>query len=166
MLAGLLWTGSARVVRGQVLSVREKEYIEAARALGATDRRIIFRHILPNVAGPIIVLFTLLVAAAVLTETALSYLGFGVQFAGHLAGLADHHRRDRGDRRARPWLFYFPGLFIILIALTVNFIGDGLRDALDPTPDERPAHDVPTYAGRRAPARPRPPRRAAGRSTT
>src|SRR4051794_35769550 len=79
VLAGLLWTGSARVVRGQVLSVREKEFVEAARALGATDRRIIFRHIIPNVAGPIIVLFTLLVATAVLVEAALSYLGFGVQ---------------------------------------------------------------------------------------
>jgi peptide/nickel transport system permease protein len=132
VLAGLLWTGSARVVRGQVLSVREKEYIEAARALGATDRRIIFRHILPNVAGPIIVLFTLLVAAAVLTETALSYLGFGVQFPDISLGSLI----TAGETAAtggRGWLFYFPGLFIILIALTVNFIGDGLRDALDPT---------------------------------
>jgi peptide/nickel transport system permease protein len=132
VLAGLLWTGSARVVRGQVLSVREKEYIEAARALGATDRRIIFRHILPNVAGPIIVLFTLLVATAVLTETALSYLGFGVQFPDVSLGSLI----TAGETAAtggRSWLFYFPGLFIILIALTVNFIGDGLRDALDPT---------------------------------
>jgi ABC-type dipeptide/oligopeptide/nickel transport system permease subunit len=132
VLAGLLWTGSARVVRGQVLSVREKEYIEAARALGATDRRIIFRHILPNVAGPIIVLFTLLVAAAVLTETALSYLGFGVQFPDVSLGslITSGETAATGGRG---WLFYFPGLFIILIALTVNFIGDGLRDALDPT---------------------------------
>jgi ABC-type dipeptide/oligopeptide/nickel transport system permease subunit len=132
VLAGLLWTGSARVVRGQVLSVREKEYIEAARALGATDRRIIFRHILPNVAGPIIVLFTLLVATAVLTETALSYLGFGVQFPDISLGslITSGETAATGGRG---WLFYFPGLFIILIALTVNFIGDGLRDALDPT---------------------------------
>ncbi|MEZ0106888.1 peptide/nickel transport system permease protein [Catenulispora sp. EB89] len=132
VLAGLLWTGSARVVRGQVLSVREKEYIEAARALGATDRRIIFRHIIPNVAGPIIVLFTLLVAAAVLTETALSYLGFGVQFPDISLGslITSGETAATGGRG---WLFYFPGLFIILIALTVNFIGDGLRDALDPT---------------------------------
>jgi peptide/nickel transport system permease protein len=132
VLAGLLWTGSARVVRGQVLSVREKEFVEAARALGASDRRIIFRHILPNVAGPIIVLFTLLVAAAVLTETALSYLGFGVQFPDISLGSLI----TAGETAAsggRSWLFYFPGLFIILIALTVNFIGDGLRDALDPT---------------------------------
>ncbi|GAA2003968.1 ABC transporter permease [Catenulispora subtropica] len=132
VLAALLWTGSARVVRGQVLSVREKEFVEAARALGATDRRIIFRHILPNVAGPIIVLFTLLVATAVLTETALSYLGFGVQFPDISLGSLI----TAGETAAtggRGWLFYFPGLFIILIALTVNFIGDGLRDALDPT---------------------------------
>ena len=132
VLAGLLWTGSARVVRGQVLSVREKEFVEAARALGATDKRIIFRHIIPNVAGPIIVLFTLLVATAVLTETALSYLGFGVQFPDISLGSLI----TAGETAAtggRGWLFYFPGLFIILIALTVNFIGDGLRDALDPT---------------------------------
>ncbi|WP_370363805.1 ABC transporter permease [Catenulispora sp. GP43] len=132
VLAGLLWTGSARVVRGQVLSIREKEFVEAARALGATDKRIIFRHIIPNVAGPIIVLFTLLVATAVLTETALSYLGFGVQFPDISLGSLI----TAGETAAtggRGWLFYFPGLFIILIALTVNFIGDGLRDALDPT---------------------------------
>ncbi|NUR63082.1 MAG: ABC transporter permease [Catenulispora sp.] len=132
VLAGLLWTGSARVVRGQVLSVREKEFVEAARALGASDKRIIFRHIIPNVAGPIIVLFTLLVATAVLTETALSFLGFGVQFPDISLGSLI----TAGETAAtggRGWLFYFPGLFIILIALTVNFIGDGLRDALDPT---------------------------------
>jgi peptide/nickel transport system permease protein len=112
--------------------LREKEFVEAARALGASDRRIIFRHILPNVAGPIIVLFTLLVATAVLTETALSYLGFGVQFPDISLGSLI----TAGETAAtggRGWLFYFPGLFIILIALTVNFIGDGLRDALDPT---------------------------------
>ena len=132
VLAGLLWTGSARVVRGQVLSVREKEFVEAARALGASDKRIIFRHIIPNVAGPIIVLFTLLVATAVLTETALSYLGFGVQFPDISLGslITSGETAASGGRG---WLFYFPGLFIILIALTVNFIGDGLRDALDPT---------------------------------
>ena len=132
VLAALLWTGAARVVRGQVLSVREKEFVEAARALGATDRRIIFRHIIPNVAGPIIVLFTLMVAGAVLIETALSYLGFGVQFPDISLGslITSGETAASGGR---DWLFYFPGLFIILIALTVNFIGDGLRDALDPT---------------------------------
>jgi ABC-type dipeptide/oligopeptide/nickel transport system permease subunit len=132
VLSALLWTGVSRVVRGQALSLREKEYIEAARALGASDTRIIFRHILPNVAGPIIVLFTLLVAGAILAESALSFLGFGVQFPDVSLGLlvSDGETAAVGGRG---WLFYFPGLFIILIALTVNFIGDGLRDALDPT---------------------------------
>jgi peptide/nickel transport system permease protein len=132
ILSALLWTGVSRVVRGQVLSLREKEYVEAARALGASDTRIIFRHILPNVAGPIIVLFTLLVAGAILAESGLSFLGFGVQFPDVSLGslISDGETAAVGGRG---WLFYFPGLFIILIALTVNFIGDGLRDALDPT---------------------------------
>jgi peptide/nickel transport system permease protein len=131
VLAGLAWAAISRVVRGSVLSIREKEYIEAARALGAKDTRIIFRHILPNVAGPIIVLFTLAVAGAILAESALSFLGFGVQFPNVSLGLLINEGQTAVQDR--PWLFYFPGLFIILIALTVNFIGDGLRDALDPT---------------------------------
>jgi peptide/nickel transport system permease protein len=120
------------VVRAQFLSLREKEFVEAARALGAKDGRIIFRHILPNVAGPLIVMVTLLVAAAILTETALSFLGFGIHPPDTSLGLliSDGQNSLLGGR---PWLFYFPGIFIILIALTVNFIGDGLRDAFDPT---------------------------------
>jgi peptide/nickel transport system permease protein len=132
VLAGLFWAAVSRVVRGQVLSIREKEYVEAARALGATDSRIILRHIIPNVAGPITVLFTLLVATAILSESALSFLGFGVQFPEVSLGslISDGETAVLGGRG---WLFYFPGIMIILIALTVNFIGDGLRDALDPT---------------------------------
>jgi peptide/nickel transport system permease protein len=132
VLAGLAWPAVSRVVRGQVLSLREKEFVEAARALGASDRRIIFRHIIPNVAGPLIVLFTLAVAGAILAETGLSFLGFGVQFPSISLGslISDGETAALGGRS---WLFYFPGLFIILIALSVNFIGDGLRDALDPT---------------------------------
>ena len=131
ILAGLGWAGVARVVRGVMLSLREKEFVEAARALGATDRRIIFRHLLPNALGPIIVNVTIAVAVAILAETALSFVGFGVHAPDTSLGLLISQNQTAAS--TRPWLFYFPGLFIIIIALTVNFIGDGLRDAFDPT---------------------------------
>jgi peptide/nickel transport system permease protein len=130
VIAGLTWAYVARVVRSSVLSLREKEYIEAARALGASDTRIIFRHLLPNALGPIIVNATILVATGILTETALSFLGFGVQPPDTSLGLLVSQAQTAVD--TRPWLFYIPGAFIIAIALTINFIGDGLRDAFDP----------------------------------
>ncbi|MGH8860582.1 MAG: ABC transporter permease [Jatrophihabitantaceae bacterium] len=120
----------ARVVRGVVLSLREREFIEAARALGASHWRIMLRHLLPNTLPVIIVNATLLIAAGILIETALSYVGFGVQPPDTSLGLLITRAQSAVD--TRPWLFYFPGVFIILIALSVNFIGDGLRDALDP----------------------------------
>jgi len=120
----------ARVVRGVVLSLREREFVEAARALGASNTRIMFRHLIPNTLAVIIVNATLLIAAGILSETALSYLGFGVRAPDTSLGLLVSGAQGAVD--TRPWLFYFPGIFIILIALTVNFIGDGLRDALDP----------------------------------
>jgi ABC-type dipeptide/oligopeptide/nickel transport system permease subunit len=120
----------ARVVRGVVLSLREREFIEAARALGASNTRIMFRHLVPNTLAVVIVNATLLVAAGILGETALSFVGFGVRPPDTSLGLLITVAQGAVD--TRPWLFYFPGLFIILIALTVNFIGDGLRDALDP----------------------------------
>jgi ABC-type dipeptide/oligopeptide/nickel transport system permease subunit len=120
----------SRVSRGVVLSLREKEYIEAAKALGATDARIILRHLVPNALGSILVNLTILVALAILLETALSYLGFGVQTPDTSLGLLVSEAQTA--LTTRPWLFYFPGLFIIVIALTINFIGDGLRDAFDP----------------------------------
>jgi ABC-type dipeptide/oligopeptide/nickel transport system permease subunit len=131
VLSVLLWTYIARVVRGTFLSLREKEFVEAARALGASDTRIMFRHLLPNATGSIIVNATVTVAVAILTETALSYLGLGIQAPDTSLGLLI----GAGQQAAttRPWLFYFPGLIIVIIALTVNFIGDGLRDAFDPT---------------------------------
>ena len=131
ILAGLGWAGVARVVRGVMLSLREKEFVEAARALGASDRRVIFRHLLPNALGPIIVNVTIAVAVAILAETALSFVGFGVQAPDTSLGLLISQNQTAAS--TRPWLFYFPGLFIIIIALSVNFIGDGLRDAFDPT---------------------------------
>jgi peptide/nickel transport system permease protein len=130
VLGGLSTPYVARVVRGVVLSLREREFVEAARALGASNSRIMFRHLLPNSLAVIIVNATLLVAAGILAETALSYLGFGVRTPDTSLGL--QISQAQGAVETRPWLFYFPGVFIILIALTVNFIGDGLRDALDP----------------------------------
>jgi glutathione transport system permease protein len=131
VLAALSWTYIARVVRGSFLSLREKEFVEAARALGASDARIIFRHLLPNATGSIIVNATITVAVAILIETALSYLGIGIQAPDTSLGLLIQTGQQAAT--TRPWLFYFPGLIIIIIALTVNFVGDGLRDAFDPT---------------------------------
>jgi peptide/nickel transport system permease protein len=130
VIAGLYWAYVSRVARGVVLSLREKEFIEAAKALGASDARIIFRHLVPNALGSIIVNATVLVALAILLETSLSYLGFGVRPPDTSLGILVSEAQTA--LTTRPWLFYFPGLFIILIALTINFIGDGLRDALDP----------------------------------
>ena len=131
ILAFLFWTGLARVIRGIFLSLREKEFVEAARAAGASDVRIIFRHILPNCVGPIAVTMTLLVALAILTEAALSFLGFGIQPPHPALGSLIADGETSGLQTW--WLVTFPGLVIVLIALCVNFIGDGLRDALDPT---------------------------------
>ena len=132
VIAALSWPAVSRIVRGQALSLREKEYVEAARALGARDSRIIFRHLLPNIAGQIIVVVTILVAAAILIESSLSFLGFGVQNPDVSLGSLISGS-DTALQGGRWWLFYFPGIFIILICLSVNFIGDGLRDAFDPT---------------------------------
>ncbi|HKS44734.1 MAG TPA: ABC transporter permease [Amycolatopsis sp.] len=130
VIAGLYWANVSRIARGVVLSLREKEFVEASKALGASDARIIFRHLIPNALGSIIVYATVLVAISILLETALSFLGFGVTPPDTSLGLLVSNNQTAVD--TRPWLFYFPGLFIILIALTINFIGDGLRDAFDP----------------------------------
>jgi peptide/nickel transport system permease protein len=130
VLAALGWMYIARVVRGQVLSLKEKEFVEAARAAGASSWRIIFRHILPNCIGPILVNATLSIAAAIVTESTLSFLGFGVQPPdeswGHMLASAE------GNYNNNTHLIYFPGLMILLTVLCVNFFGDGLRDAFDP----------------------------------
>ena len=130
ILTLFFWTGIARVVRGIFLSLREKEYVEAAKAAGAGDARIMFRHILPNTLGPIIVNGTLAVATAILTEAALSFLGFGITPPTPSLG----NLVQGGQTNPQQWwLTIFPGLTIVLIVLCVNFVGDGLRDALDPT---------------------------------
>ncbi len=124
------WTGLSRLVRGEFLTLREREFVDAARVAGASNRRIIFKHILPNAVGVIIVSVTLLMSGAILLETALSYLGFGVVAPDVSLGLLISNYQD--SFTTRPWLFWYPGLFIITIALSINFIGDGLRDAFDP----------------------------------
>jgi ABC-type dipeptide/oligopeptide/nickel transport system permease subunit len=129
ILAAFFWTGIARVVRGVFLSLREKEYVEAAKASGAGDARIMFRHILPNTLGPVIVNGTLAVGTAILTEAALSFLGFGIQPPTSSLGALVANGQNYP---VQWWLTIFPGLLIVLIVLCVNFVGDGLRDALDP----------------------------------
>ena len=131
LFLGILgWTGLARLVRAQFLSLREMEFVDAARVAGASNLRIAFKHILPNAVGQIIVSITLIMAGAILTETALSYLGFGVVPPDVSLGLLISQYESAFT--TRPWLFWWPGFFIISIALCVNFIGDGLRDAFDP----------------------------------
>jgi peptide/nickel transport system permease protein len=125
-----VWSQYARVVRADVLSVREREFVFAARAVGATDRRIIIRHVLPNVLGPVIVLASLAVGSIIILEAALSFLGLGVQRPTPSWGgmLAD----GRAHIRSYPHIAIAPGIMIFLTVLAFNLIGDGLRDALDP----------------------------------
>jgi ABC-type dipeptide/oligopeptide/nickel transport system permease subunit len=126
----LVWTSLARLVRGEVLALREREFVEAAKVAGATTFRIIVRHILPNSVGVIIVSATLTMSATILTETAISFLGFGVRSPD--VSLGSIIGQYQAAFTTRPWLFWWPGLFIVAIALSINFIGDGLRDAFDP----------------------------------
>jgi len=131
ILAFLFWTTVARIVRGLFLSLREKEFVEAAKAAGAGDLRVIVRHMLPNCIGPIVVNTTLVVAAAILVEAALSFLGFGIQPPHAALGKLISDGQSEGFELW--WLVTFPGLVIVIIALCINFVGDGLRDAFDPT---------------------------------
>ena len=130
LLGVLSWTGLARLVRGEVLSLREREFVYSAQALGASTPRIIIKHILPNCLGTIIVSATLAIASAILLETSLSFLGFGVKAPDTSLGLLISQYQQKFS--SQPWLFYWPAAFILAIALSVNFIGDGLRDAFDP----------------------------------
>jgi peptide/nickel transport system permease protein len=130
VLSLVTWTGAARLIRAEFLSLRSREYVLAARVLGLQDARIIARHILPNVLGLVIVAATLQVSAAILSESALSYLGFGVQPPTASWGnmLQNAQRYFRTD----PGLAVYPGILIALTVSGVNFLGDGLRDAFDP----------------------------------
>ena len=129
---GLLsWTQQARLVRAEFLSLREREFVDAARVAGASDFRIIFKHILPNTVNVIVVNATLTMSGGILTEAALSYLGFGIQYPDvSLGSLISEYQGS--ILTGEPYLFIWPGVFIIIIVLCLNFIGDGLRDAFDP----------------------------------
>ena len=130
VIAFFTWPYIARIVRGQVLSLREKEFIEAARSLGSTNRRIMFREVLPNVAAPIIVYTTLIIPSNILFEAALSFLGVGVPQETPSWG---RQLSDAGSIfTVAWWMMLFPGLFLFFTTLAFNLVGDGLRDALDP----------------------------------
>lgn len=130
VLALLLWPRMARLVRGQVLSIRDQEYVQAATAIGVSNAKIMLRHILPNVIGVVVVEATLVVALAIIVESIVSFLGLGIQPPTPSWGnmLTD----ARTTMTTQWWLTWFPGMMIVITALCVNFLGDGLRDALDP----------------------------------
>ncbi len=129
------WTEICRLVRAAFLSLREKEFVEAARAIGVPSPLLVARHLLPNAASPIIVAATLGMAQAIITESALSYLGFGVQ-PPHVSW-GSMLRAGQPALFEQPWLVFFPGLLIFLAVLAFNFLGDGLRDAMDPRTGQR-----------------------------
>ena len=131
LVLGLLsWMTTSRLVRAQFLSLKEREFVIAARSVGVTDMRIILRHLLPNSLAPIIVAATLGVASAIISESTLSFLGLGIQPPTPSWG--NMLRDATSDMEKAPWLAIFPGLAIFLAVVAINFIGDGLRDALDP----------------------------------
>ena len=131
VLAFLGWMPMARIVRGELLSLREREFAEAATALGASGPRVIVRHLLPNALGPIVVFATLEVGLAILTESTLSFLGAGIQLPDVSLGNLIADAQDSVGT-SLSYLIIFPGLTLLLVVLCVNFVGDGLRDALDP----------------------------------
>jgi peptide/nickel transport system permease protein len=126
------WVGYARLIRGQVLKVREYDFVQAARALGASDARILITHILPNAIQPLIVQASLGMAGAVLSEASLSFLGLGVPPPAPSWGVMIEEARDLSTLQAAPHALIFPGIAIALTVLAFNFIGDGLREYLDP----------------------------------
>lgn len=130
VLSAFLWMQIARITRAEALSLSEREFVESARAAGAGTRHILFKHLIPNMVGTIMVNATLTVALAVLVEAALSFVGLGVQLPDTSLGrvILDNYAQLQG----RPWLFFGPFLTLVMISLTINFIGDGLRDAFDP----------------------------------
>jgi peptide/nickel transport system permease protein len=130
IIGATFWTGYARVVRADIMSVRERDYVLAARATGVRAPRLIMRHMMPNIIGPIIVLATLGIGSTIITEAALSFLGLGVQPPTSSWGRALNEARPHIVRY--PHLAIFPGLMITLTVLAFNVIGDGLRDAFDP----------------------------------
>lgn len=130
VLGATSWMGVARLVRGQILSLKEREFIQATRALGLPHRRVIFRHILPNTLSPVIVAATLMIGDVILTEAVLSFLGLGVQ--PPTASWGNIINQGRDNLLGAWWIATFPGLAIVITVVSYNLLGDGLRDALDP----------------------------------
>jgi peptide/nickel transport system permease protein len=130
IIGALSWPAVARLVRASFLSLREKEFCEAARAIGGRDGRIIFRHLLPNAVAPIIVQGTLEIAGVIILESTLSFLGFGIQ--PPTASWGNMLANAESNMTNAPWVAIFPGLCILLTVLAINYLGDGMRDALDP----------------------------------
>jgi peptide/nickel transport system permease protein len=124
------WTYLARLVRGETLALRERDFVEAARALGASDRAILFRHLAPNLLGPLIVFATLSMAGNILLESALSFLGVGIQ--PPLPSWGNMIQEGLTFYSVAWWIVLFPGLAILLTVVSLNLVGDGLRDALSP----------------------------------
>ena len=130
VIAFVNWTYIARIIRGQVLSMREKEFVDASRSIGASNRRIIFRELLPNLVAPIIVYSTLIIPQNVLFEAALSFLGVGVQPPDASWGQMIADATEIFDTAW--WYMLFPGAFLLITVLAFNLLGDGLQDALNP----------------------------------
>jgi len=129
-IGALEWLTMARIVRGQTLSIKQREYIEAARACGLSTSAIIFKHIVPNLVGPVVIYATLTIPEIVVVESFLSYLGFGIQEP--LTSLGTLIADGTDVLEVLPWLLWFPAVFLVLLLLSLMFIGDGLRDAFDP----------------------------------
>lgn len=126
------WTGIARLVRAEFLSLMQRDFVEAAKCIGARDKRIIFRHVLPNAINPIIVSATMGIAGAILAESALSFFGLGVQPPTASWGNMLMNAQELNTMVNTPWKAFYPGMLIFITVLSFNFLGDGLRDALDP----------------------------------
>lgn len=136
------WAPVARLMRGQILALKQQDFVQAARAIGVRSRRIIRRHLIPNAMGPVLVSMTLRVSGAILYESTLSYLGLGIQPPtpswGNMLRRSMHYVTGFPGYAGVPWwLILFPGLMILITVLSVNFVGDGLRDALDPRSEAR-----------------------------
>ncbi len=137
LLSLLGWMGVARIVRGQVLSLKEREFVEAARALGATGPRIVIKHILPNAIGPILVSLTLSVVGAIVAESTLGFFGFGPDAGSGNTSLGNLVGGSKiGVQTGYWWLVLFPCLMLVILALCINYFGEGLRDATDPKADQ------------------------------
>ena len=133
LLIGLFsWMGTARLVRGQVLSLREEQFVLAARSLGVRDRNIIFSHVMPSVAAPLLATLTFAISSAILLEAGLSFLGVGIPLPTASWGNMLESARSLDVLQDGPWIWVPPAIMILLTILSINFIGDGLRDALDP----------------------------------